>query len=140
MNTSIALRWVNALRSGQFKQGRSRLTTPTVDGRERYCCLGVLCEIAVQDGVVERTDVHGEVYYGNLGDRSSTALPSAVLRWAEMGDRYTDPYRTQEKYPCTDATPDYKATLVDLNDDRRYTFAQIADVIERDFIKAGRSA
>ena len=39
MNKSIAMKWVRALRSGKYKQGRDYLK----EG-ERYCCLGVLQE------------------------------------------------------------------------------------------------
>jgi len=38
--------WVAALRSGDYKQGRSKLKYATRTGLDhRYCCLGVLCQI-----------------------------------------------------------------------------------------------
>ncbi len=40
MNKKLKSKWVAALRSGKFKQGRSALYE-----RGRYCCLGVLAEI-----------------------------------------------------------------------------------------------
>lgn len=35
-------KWVNALRSGEYQQGKAVLHNPTQD---TYCCLGVLCEV-----------------------------------------------------------------------------------------------
>lgn len=49
MNEEIKARWVAALRDPEAKQGRGRLGY--ADGRR--CCLGVLCDLAVQDGVIE---------------------------------------------------------------------------------------
>lgn len=34
--------WIAALRSGDYVQGKSRLKSQT----DKYCCLGVLCEVA----------------------------------------------------------------------------------------------
>ena len=48
MNPEIRARWVAALRSGAYEQGTSRLR----DASDRRCCLGVLCDLAEQDGVV----------------------------------------------------------------------------------------
>src|SRR5688500_14463606 len=42
--------WVDALRSGEFRQGKRRLHTD--DGR--YCCLGVACVVAFRMGGIER--------------------------------------------------------------------------------------
>ena len=40
MKQEIAERWVQALRSGKYKQGRRVLKQG-----ENFCCLGVLCEV-----------------------------------------------------------------------------------------------
>lgn len=44
MNADIKQRWVEALRSGQYKQGSGCLKV-----NDSYCCLGVLCELHRQD-------------------------------------------------------------------------------------------
>lgn len=44
MNADIKQRWVEALRSGQYKQGSGGLKINNC-----YCCLGVLCELHRQD-------------------------------------------------------------------------------------------
>jgi hypothetical protein len=41
MNKEIKDEWVNALRSGEYKQGKNYLRTDNGEG-DRYCCLGVL--------------------------------------------------------------------------------------------------
>lgn len=41
MDKELKTKWVAALRSGEYKQGRNRLKWAG-----RYCCLGVLCEVA----------------------------------------------------------------------------------------------
>ena len=41
---AVRARWVEALRSGEFKQGFCQLATPT-----GHCCLGVLCEVVAGD-------------------------------------------------------------------------------------------
>ena len=40
MNKKIKAKWLKALRSGKFKQGKDQLRLGN-----RFCCLGVLCEI-----------------------------------------------------------------------------------------------
>lgn len=44
MKASLKKKWVAALRSGDYKQGRNSLKQGKGD-KATYCCLGVLCEI-----------------------------------------------------------------------------------------------
>lgn len=44
MNPQVKTRWVEALRSGEYKQGRWQLRQPTA-GETEYCCLGVLAVV-----------------------------------------------------------------------------------------------
>lgn len=133
MNKDIKTRWVAALRSGEYTQTKGYLKT--ADG---YCCLGVLCEIAVQDGIVEQTMTSPEVFTAQgdqlspehyaFGEYNDTAeLPTVVEEWSGLKDvttRIENPNYTgwQEFY-----------TLIDLNDDQGYDFNAIADVIEKSF-------
>lgn len=48
MNIEFAQRWVAALRSGRYKQGRSRLRKKD----DTFCCLGVACDLLIQDGLL----------------------------------------------------------------------------------------
>lgn len=41
MDPALKTKWVEALRSGRYAQGRQRLRNG-----DNYCCLGVLCEVA----------------------------------------------------------------------------------------------
>lgn len=44
MNTEIKVKWLEALRSGKYKQRRRKLKDNT-SNPPTYCCLGVLCEV-----------------------------------------------------------------------------------------------
>ena len=52
MKQEIKQQWITALRSGNYPQGRGYLRRIDDDGKEGYCCLGVLCELAVNAGVI----------------------------------------------------------------------------------------
>lgn len=41
MNKEVKAKWVAALRSGEYKQGKGRLKNIN----NEYCCLGVLCAL-----------------------------------------------------------------------------------------------
>jgi hypothetical protein len=41
----VMKRWIAALRSGKYKQGKNALRT-----HDRFCCLGVLCDLNAKDG------------------------------------------------------------------------------------------
>jgi len=41
--------WLEALRSGEYKQGKGKLRR-TVKGEVRHCCLGVLCDLRDPEG------------------------------------------------------------------------------------------
>ena len=47
LDKKLKAKWVRALRSGKYKQGTGELRV-NADARkdEKFCCLGVLCEIA----------------------------------------------------------------------------------------------
>jgi hypothetical protein len=116
MNRRVKKKWVEALRSGEFEQGQGALCR---DGK--YCCLGVLSELAVREGEAERWEgiASERTLFGRKrGDRSSSFLTSSVMRWAGLDT--IDPQVTYE------GEGDY---LSSLNDSGR-TFPEIADLIE----------
>lgn len=132
MNPEIKKRWTDALRSGNYKQTKGRLRD-----RQGYCCLGVLCEIAVEDGVVGRFEdrfVAGRYDYGdpnNEWEREPSVLPDTVAKWAGMpvdGGGYV------KRNPDV-SYGDRRPSLADLNDgeeDREpLTFAEIAELIDK---------
>jgi hypothetical protein len=82
MDPTIKARWTTALRSGEYKQGEG-----TLAHGGRYCCLGVLCELAVEAGVIPKpTQVApGTPYYYGVGDEEKRGeLPESVAVWAGL--------------------------------------------------------
>lgn len=129
MNPEIKAKWLAALRSGEYKQGRNRLRT-NVPGAPQYCCLGVLCELAVEAGVVDRTDPELPVsglarvgYYGRAEDISHVLPPASVVKWAGLA---------QDDGAFRPSDRSAPVTLASLND-RGETFEYIARVIEENF-------
>lgn len=100
MDNDLKQKWVNALRSGNYTQGRGGLRT----ANNEYCCLGVLCDVTDQSKWVF-TDI-GNFYAwdGYIG------LPP--ISWdSDMLDRKT-------------------LVLSNLNDGQQKSFSEIADWIE----------
>ena len=52
MKKEIAGKWAEALRSGKYVQGKGRLKVTSPNGESKHCCLGVLCEMAMEDGLL----------------------------------------------------------------------------------------
>lgn len=117
MNREIRDRWIAALRSGKYQQGKYSLRRD-----ERYCCLGVLCELAVQDGIIERYDpLNDHVYdFGDENGSSNGALPPTVVRWAGLHD----------SIPLVRFAGNEHG-LASLNDSIGLNFNQIAQIIEQ---------
>lgn len=120
MKPEIRDEWVRRLRSGKYEQGKEWLNK---DGK--FCCLGVLCEMAAEQGVVEKstgteTTIYGPPPYDSIPDQ---VLPDAVKEWA--GLQSDDPLT----YIPSDMYTDGCGSLAGLNDDG-WLFADIADVIE----------
>ena len=97
--------WVKALRSGQYKQGQHSLCT-----NKRYCCLGVLAELAVQYGVAKKLS--------NLYDGREGFLSSGIMDWVGL---QTDSGRYMKGY---------NTTSLALMNDQGMSFTDIADIIE----------
>jgi hypothetical protein len=115
------LLWVRALRSGEFRQGQGALVSFGHEGLA-YCCLGVLCEVALANGLemkAERPTVIGTV--GKYDD-SSSFIPKKVQEW--MGIHDGDVELTYQRKTTAAVT---------LNDSMEATFDQIADAIVETF-------
>jgi hypothetical protein len=85
MNQDIKQRWIDALRSGQYQQGNDCLR----DAQDRFCCLGVLCDLYVKENAKPGSEDDWE--QGSEGDDydyclhdSAGALPKAVQQWAGL--------------------------------------------------------
>ena len=73
---------VAALRSGRYLQGRGRLKQ-IFKYSISYCCMGVMCEVAMEHGVVLDVARHplGEFSTSVSFDGSSAFLRRSVLEW-----------------------------------------------------------
>ena len=49
MNAEVKKKWVDALRSGKYRQGRMRLRVVDPNG-DKFCCLGVRCDMVDPSG------------------------------------------------------------------------------------------
>ena len=84
--------WTAALRSGQYRKGTGRLKR--LDGS--YCCLGVLCELAVAHGIIRPPRLDGDCYTYDP-DNKWAVLPTIVANWAGLSPAnpvvyYISPY------------------------------------------------
>lgn len=113
MNPTIKKKWVKALRSGKYIQGKNKLQTN--DGK--FCCLGVLCDIHSKEKGKKWTR---SISFDTLNYLDASGLlPNEVSKWAGLKDN--DPYVT---------SPKHEKTLSELNDGGGYGFKKIANLIE----------
>jgi hypothetical protein len=114
MNPKIKQRWVAALRSGEYAPLRDALAAlADVPGQPKErCCLGVLCDLAMEDGVVTKDCGN---YVGNqIGDWSDSHLPRAVVEWAGLDG--PSPTLPMNLGPEDDGMDYAGAELAELND------------------------
>ena len=107
MNQDIKTRWIAALRSGKYKQGRDGLKND--DGT--FCCLGVLCEVM---GIIP----DGDQYEGE-----DAFLPKSIMEATGL----TNDASLADDVAFRDSA---RYSLVELND-AGADFNFIADVIEK---------
>lgn len=144
MNPEVKKLWLEALRSGEYKQCKGWLHSRNERG-DTYCCLGVLCALAVKHGApnVTKSEKYniGHVAYGTVTpydsvlcgthiELSSHNLPDAVSAWAEVDTHFgKGPVVDITHLGLRDNTEDF-VSLVRLNDEYQFNFNQIADLIE----------
>lgn len=104
MNSEIKAKWVEALRSGRYKQGKGQLKNGT---NNSFCCLGVFCEIMEYP---QKGDGEYVAFYTPKG-RETVSLRSDLL-----GVEYFQ-----------------KEKVMTMNDSECRNFAEIADYIEEHF-------
>lgn len=92
MKKDIAEKWIAALESGQYKQGRHCLRS----NDDKFCCLGVLCDLyakehneTIWEKIWEKIwDIRSNLPYRFLGQ--TLYLPEQVKMWAEIKNEYGD--------------------------------------------------
>lgn len=119
MKKSIAKAWVKALRSDEYKQGNHRLCRGRLKGAERWCCLGVLADIALD---TDWTRVRHDPFFGHAwGIKGSACLiPSEFYK--SLG------------FESTSKFTEFQSRYTILNDEKEWTFGQIADQVKFDFL------
>ena len=100
MKKDIRDHWVQALRSGDYKQSQWKLR----DG-DTFCCLGVLCDLGNGGGSWDGNE------YLLGGETNDTVLPGPILKHCGLTENDTD-------------------ALMALNDEDGQDFNQIANYIE----------
>lgn len=147
MHKEIADRWADKLESGELPQGRGRLFQDSDKRNAKgeniggYCCLGVLCEIAVEDGIIEKRvydPIDRSVGYGtyeefNNGEQGTAFPPLSVVEWAGLEDE--NPVFKTPGETCALGCCNRNLAAATLNDDRKYTFEQIAALIREQYDK-----
>lgn len=129
MNPDVKAKWVARLRDPSVKQGRGALRTD----RDEFCCLGVLCELAVEAGVITAPALvkhecsnpdcpeRGSSKYAYGGTGEISYLPESVQRWSGLDQRAPGVLSPDESGPYH--------SLAYMNDHGR-SFTEIADIIE----------
>lgn len=136
MRKLVAKKWVDALRSGKYKQGFGLLKQIDADTHNvKHCCLGVLCEVynetmkngkkkplntkeTRKDGPVP-FDFHDDTIVVHFNNESEV-LPKEVQQWARMS-------HNSGKIVFNGLS----ALLAEINDNGGYPFTKIADLIEK---------
>jgi hypothetical protein len=106
MNQEIKANWVAALRSGDYKQGAGKLRAVS----NNFCCLGVLCDLAVKEGVGE-----WELYM----------LDGSVYKFGRYTGSPSDKLHEWANLPMSSV-----GILTKMNDQQGKSFNEIADYIE----------
>ena len=108
MNEQVKEKWLNALRSGDYQQTKFNLRR-----KDRFCCLGVLCDLYGKEHNLEWELVDVGVYRFQNRD---LYLSSSVIEWSGLV--------SENPIVCNGET-----SLGYLNDNGS-TFNEIADLIQ----------
>lgn len=80
MNQEIKDKWIAALRSGEYIQGKEALRRKD----NTFCCIGVLCDIYQKEKGGEWEDIGDYKYYGfkdAVGNERSGVMTKDVISW-----------------------------------------------------------
>lgn len=154
MNREIALRLAEALRSGKYTQTKMQLnrTEDWFLHPAGHCCLGVLCELAVEDEIVfKSTEFWKTGVYGTDCEISNSEFgealpPESVKNWAGLNYYEGVPatiWFDVTGHPKIVSHPEYEGFgfiniprvilgAHDLNDEWGFTFDDIAELLEQE--------
>jgi hypothetical protein len=103
--------WIDALRSGQYKQGHNALRRINNKNEQLFCCLGVLCDVIANNGGPQWNGGSGEYMY-HVAELSSDLR--ALLNFGygqiqiliELNDNNKKDFNTIANYIETTIMPD----------------------------------
>lgn len=115
-------KWCGNLRDGSFQQTTGQLCRETFRGDRTYCCLGVVCEVIGPDYGVRRSEYDAEYYQYRIPD----GIPF------DDGSDYTtlDTALNGALLAALGLNEEMQNFLIKCNDSLKFTFAEIADVVE----------
>lgn len=125
MREDIKKLWVDALRSGKYLQGHGRLAaSPKHLDKIEYCCLGVLCEVLIDNHIVNlEKKEHDEGDFTSIFfDENNMVLPEKVKNIVGVSDF--------DIVAIDDYEKTFTTNLAEHNDNGA-TFEEIADIIEK---------
>jgi hypothetical protein len=136
-NTEFIQKWVDALRSGEYKQCTQQLGMDTPEGTS-YCCLGVATELAIKDGVPirrESVDNFNTIVYTS-NDLIETLMPPKSVKEHAGVDNWvvSVPAERLLGYEEHEDGEIIDVEVSELNDDQGWSFSEIADVLEAEFL------
>lgn len=116
MDQELKTKWIAALRSGDYKQGVSKLCSSS----NQYCCLGVLCEVAEIPKFSFK-----QIKLLDIGN------------WVFLAEDYMYYKFDSTRYESTNIQPrDFDIenchiqNLISMNDEQNHSFSDIANWIE----------
>jgi hypothetical protein len=119
--------WVDALRSGEYRQAEGWLETP-VDGGTGNCCLGVAQHVALKNGWVPNETEE-------MLDWGQSCMNVGAAMWFGFDDMSVDPQLVEVyvhgEYEDLVMEPLF---CVAANDDHHWSFDQIAQALEDRYV------
>ena len=122
MNNQLIRDWIDALRSGKYKQGRARLRS-TQPGGDAYCCLGVFCDI--------HPDLEWKDY--TIEDKGDAKCSRKKIDCEHIA--VTALHHDIREQLITELGQE---VLIGMNDRHKATFDEIADYLEKQLEQALR--
>ena len=131
MKREVKKLWLDALKSGEYKQGKGNLKLTKAGKPDQHCCLGVLCELSITNQYPSSAwrDNRGSgrsegraLAFTLKSDAEDTGLtafpPTPVMRWAGLTNEdaldlsvINDRTRTPENDNFADVIAEIEANL-----------------------------
>lgn len=112
MNAELKQKWLDALRSGRYSQGKEVLKKVSYVGHAQHCCLGVLCEVVPLVQEVRMANKALGFELSGSGEADNKYLTPSILAYVGLTD-------SQQK------------ELAAMNDDEGLLFDEIAAWVEK---------